>query len=257
MPGAGSASPRPNAGCICRTAFATLVALGLLAPLPGHTQTSPAGNRPVVLLHGLARTARSMRPIAATLEDAGRRVCNLDYPSTKATVQALVEDHVLPAIRDCANDSDAAIDFVTHSMGGILVRVLAEHDDAPDIGRVVMLSPPNHGSELVDRLGDWWLFRWWNGPAGVSLGTDESALPARLGEPGFEFAVITGDRSLNPLFSRWIPGADDGKVSVDSARLDGMAGFRTVPASHTFIMRDDAAIGLTLQFLADGRFDEP
>ena len=208
-------------------------------------------NRPVILLHGLARTARSMNPLAEALQTKGRRVCNLDYPSTEAPVAVLVDQYLLPAIADCLQGEDSVADFVTHS----LVRVLAEHDDAPAIGRVVMLSPPNHGSELVDHMGGWSLFRWWNGPAGLTLGTDDSSLLARLEAPGFEAGVITGNRSLNPLFSSWIPGPDDGKVSVQSARLDGMTDFLVVPATHTFIMRSDVVIRQVNHFLETGGFD--
>lgn len=196
-----------------------------------------------------------MQPIADALEQARRQTCNIDYPSTTATVPVLARDSILPAIRQCLGEPDTPVDFVTHSMGGIVVRVLADMDGAPPIGRVVMLSPPNHGSELVDRMGSWPPFSWWNGPAGSTLHTGPAGLPARLGSPDFSVAVITGTRSYNPLFSAWIPGPDDGKVSVASARLDGMAAFRTIPASHTFIMRNDEVIRLTRVFLDSGRFE--
>lgn len=221
----------------------------------GAAPSESVASGPVVLLHGLARSARSMQPLADALAATGRRVCNIDYPSTTATVTELAREVVLPAIHQCRDDADTPIDFVTHSMGGILVRQLATLDDAPAIGRVVMLSPPNHGSELVDRMGHWPPFRWWNGPAGSTLGTGPDDLPARLGPATFSLGIITGTRSYNPLFSAWIPGPDDGKVSVASAKLDGMQAFRTVDASHTFIMRDDRVITLTRNFLVSGHFD--
>lgn len=226
----------------------------VVAPAGAAPSKSSTG-APVVLLHGLARSARSMQPMADALAATGRRICNIDYPSTTATVTALAREVVLPAVRQCQGDTDTSIDFVTHSMGGILVRVLATMDQAPTIGRVVMLSPPNQGSELVDRMGNWPPFRWWNGPAGLTLGTDPDSLPAQLGPARFNLGIITGTRSYNPLFSSWIPGPDDGKVSVASARLDGMQAFRTVDASHTFIMRHAEVIELTRRFLQTGHFD--
>ena len=123
------------------------------------------------------------------------------------------------------------------------------------LGRVVMLSPPNNGSEVVDLLDDYGLFRTGLGPAALELSTDESGMPNRLGPVDFELGVITGNRSINPLFSWWIPGEDDGQVSVEGARVTGMTDFLVLPATHTFIMNDSQAIEQTLFFLERGRFD--
>jgi hypothetical protein len=122
------------------------------------------------------------------------------------------------------------------------------------MGRVVMLSPPNQGTEIVDRLGELWLFKFMEGPAAGQLGTGSGSLPRRLGPAPFEVGVITGTRSINLLLSILIPGIDDGKVAVDRARLDGMADFLTVPVSHPFIMRSARVIEQTLHFLRHGSF---
>ncbi len=211
----------------------------------------------VVLLHGLARSADSMARMADALEDHGYRTCNIDYPSRKHTVEVLAEEHVLPQIRACLDGNRAPVHFVTHSLGGILVRKLAHDGSLPPTGRVVMLSPPNHGSEVVDKLRALPPFHWWNGPAGEQLGTDPDSVPNRLGPAPFELGVITGDRTINFFLSTLIPGDDDGKVSLESAKLEGMADFLVVHASHPFIMRDAVAIRQTLHFLEHGRFSRP
>jgi hypothetical protein len=118
-----------------------------------------------------------------------------------------------------------------------------------------MLSPPSQGSEVVDRLGGWWLFQAMNGPAGAELGTGPDSLPNRLGRAQFSVGIIARTRSVNLFLSALIPGADDGKVAVDRARLDGMADFVVVPASHPFIMNNREAIRQTLTFLRTGSFD--
>lgn len=214
----------------------------------------PMKGESVVLLHGLARSSDSMTPMARALEAAGYHVCNVSYPSREHPVEKLAADFVAPAVRACLSDEAREIHFVTHSLGGILVRQLAKSEPDIRIGRVVMLGPPNHGSEVVDRLGGLSLFEWINGPAGLQLGTDTESLPRTLGSLPFEAGVISGDHSINPILSLIIPGADDGKVSIESAKLEGMTDFCVVPASHPFIMKNKLAIQQTLAFLSAGSF---
>ena len=192
--------------------------------------------------------------MARALEAEGYRVCNVGYPSREHPIAVLAAEHVAPALARCAPDPATPFDFVTHSLGGIIVRQLAASGAVASFGRVVMLSPPNHGSEVVDSIGDWLLFDTINGPAGQELGTGAEALPQQLGSARFAVGIIAGDRSVNPMLSKMIPGVDDGKVSVESAKLEGMLDFIVVPASHTFIMKDPEAIRQTLHFLAHGAF---
>lgn len=234
-----------------------LTGVGAMMPSTSAGQDAPAlvDGETVVLLHGLIRTKGSMKRMGRALEAQGYRVCNVGYPSTRHEIRQLAEEYVYPAIQACVQDSESPVHFVTHSMGGILVRQLATDRLKDRMGRVVMLSPPNGGSEVVDRIGNWWLFKAINGPAGSELGTGEDSLPQQLGPPDFELGIITGTRTINPINSlMMIDGKDDGKVSVESARLEGMKDFLALPVSHPFIMKKRRAIEETLHFLEEGRF---
>lgn len=223
------------------------------AQAPPVEAQAPVGvSETVVLLHGLGRTSRSMRPLAEALRGEGYRVVNVGYPSREHRIVVLV-DTLEATLRDCC-PAPTRVHFVTHSLGGILVRAWAAREGADRIGRVVMLSPPNDGSEVVDRLGEVGPLDRLLGPAFMQLGTDSASVPLALGPPGFELGIITGDASLNPLFSWWIPGPDDGKVGVESARLEGAEGFLVVPYSHAFIMRRGEVIAQVLAFLGRGQF---
>lgn len=212
--------------------------------------------RTVVLLHGLARSSDSMSKLQKSLEDEGFKTCNIGYPSTRHPIEVLAQEHILPKIKACVGSLESPVDFVTHSMGGILVRYLAEHTLIPHMGRVVMLSPPNKGSEVVDTLGETWFFEFINGPAGQELGTDSASMPSQLGPADFEVGIITGSRSINLILSLMIEGNDDGKVSIEHAKLEGMKDFIILPSTHPFIMKNKTAIEQAIHFLNHGVFKE-
>jgi pimeloyl-ACP methyl ester carboxylesterase len=208
----------------------------------------------VILLHGLCRTSRSMAVMEKALTQAGYKVWNIDYPSRTATIGQLAETVVDRAVADCENDGATRIHFVTHSLGGILVRSYLARHAVANLGRVVMLGPPNQGSEVVDKLGGWRLFKKINGPAGNELGTGKDSVPNQLGPADFCAGIIAGNRSINWINSWLIPGRDDGKVSVERTKLAGMADWIQLPVSHPFIMRNSTAIRQTICFLRAGKF---
>jgi hypothetical protein len=212
----------------------------------------------VVLLHGLARSSLSMQLMQESLEASGFRVANIDYPSRDYPIEELAPMAVGAGIEQCQDGADTrAIHFVTHSLGGILVRYYFAGNELDELGRVVMLGPPNQGSNAADAMRDVPGFDWLNGPAGYQLGKGEESIPRRLGSPDFEFAVIAGNRSIDPVTSRVLDNPDDGRVSVADTRLDGMSDFRVIAASHAFIMQNAEVFSMVRNFLVHGSFDGP
>lgn len=209
----------------------------------------------VVVLHGLARTSYSMRPVARALTNE-YNVINQGYPSRKHSIETLSELAITPALKQCP--SDAKVHFVTHSLGGILVRHYLSEHNISNLGHVVMLGPPNNGSEVVDQFQSTpvsnWFFSKANGPAGAQLGTQDQSHPVNLGPVKFSLGVIAGNVSYSPFFSRAIDGEDDGKVSVERSKVDGMKDHITLPVSHTFMMNDVTVIQQVQYFLQHGAF---
>lgn len=218
------------------------------------TSVPPRGERDlIVVLHGMGRTKLSMSSLAGRLEQQGYDVLNFSYPSTRSSVAGSTA-HLHQELQSQLPARAGRVHFVTHSLGGIVVRAYLKQHSPANLGRVVMLSPPNQGSEVVDKLRDNFLYRLATGPAGQELGTEKTSTPNTLGEVDFPLGVITGDRSFNPLFSAWLSGANDGKVSVQRAKVSGMTDFLVVPHSHSFIMRSSAVTRQVVHFLAHGKF---
>jgi len=193
-----------------------------------------------------------MEKLASVLSREGFEVANVSYPSRQYPVEELSKIAVERGLSKCPGD--VTIHFVTHSLGGILIRYYLEKNDLEGLGRIVMLAPPNKGSEVVDNLRDLPGFTLINGPAGSQLGTDEDSISSKLGPVQFELGVIAGTESMNPILSQYLPNPDDGKVSVESTKVEGMTDFITVPHSHPFVMRAPETIKQVVSFLRTGSF---
>jgi triacylglycerol lipase len=230
-----------------------LSALLLLLLVTGQSvaQTEPDT---VILLHGLGGARHSLKLMEWRLEKAGYRVHSLHYPRRAESIDVIVAA-LHNKYLECCVESGGRIHFVTHSLGAIAARAyIAEHRPA-NLGRIVMVAPPNGGSEIVDRMRNWWLSDLVLGPMGLQLGTGPEDLPARAPVPDCDVGVIAGDHWINPFGRFMLPAPHDGTVAVIRTHLPGMKDHLIVPHTHTFIMNSARVSRETIYFLREGRFE--
>jgi pimeloyl-ACP methyl ester carboxylesterase len=217
-------------------------------------QDDSVGREGAVLLHGIGCTSRSMRKLERSLQEAGLATLSLTYASRKKRLEALAAD-IHPAVTQFARAIDGRLHFVGHSMGGLLARVYVAKYRPLRLGRVVMLGTPNGGSEVADLLQRSLLYRGIYGPAGLQLTTQPDDTLALLPPLDYAVGIVAGNRALDPIAWRFVlPRPNDGRVSVESSKLDGMADHITIKATHTGLPRHADAIRQTIAFLAEGRF---
>lgn len=207
----------------------------------------------VILLHGIGRTGRSMQPLAQPIEQAGYETMVITYPWRSQPIEGLAHWVAARLAEDNVWERTTRLHFVTHSMGGLVARrLLQDLGDMSRIGRMVMLGPPNAGSEVADALHRLPPYRWLYGPAGQQLTTTAS----RLGEVlGYELGVIAGSRGWPYLLGNLtIRGPHDGRVAVARTHLTGMADHIVLPVTHSFMPANRQVHRQVVHFLAEGRF---
>lgn len=224
-------------------------------PAEGITPATARGQDCVVLLHGLSRTSLSMKGVEWYLKRRGYEVINACYPTAGLSVAQISDLYLAPLLQSEIPRSATRIHFVTHSQGGIVLRQYLAGHELPNLGHVVMLAPPNHGSEIVNRLHTNRLTRAFLGPGYRELGSDAASLPNRLGPVLFDCGIIAGDCSLNPFLSGMLSGPNDGKVTLASAKVEGMNDFLVVHHSHTWLMWRGNTLHQINHYLESGRFD--
>ncbi len=208
----------------------------------------------VVLLHGLGRLSNSMGELETKLAPAGYTVANIRYPSRSHPVDVLAVDAIGRGLSQCRGEGVGKIHFITHSLGGILLRYYLKDNSIDELGRVVMLGPPNQGSEIVDGLLPLPGFSFIGGPAGVALGTGKGSIIESLGPIEFDLGVIAGSTNINPLEFLFIAGPSDSIVSVESTKVQGMNAHKILPVTHTFMMRNNEVIEQAIHYLKTGSF---
>lgn len=239
----------------------SLFSIALITLIPCYPMAATDQQPVVVVLHGLGLGKWAMKRVAQSLEAEEYRVVNLSYESLQVPLEELVSTWLpgqLAAHEIGLTANHVPVHFVTHSMGGIVLRgwLKSQSTIPSNLARVVMFAPPNQGSSLVDRIGTWKAFKISTGVNGVRLSTAADSYPRQIGPwpEGPELGIIAGDSPINPLLAYWTGGPGDGKVRVAKTKLDGMTDHIVIPYSHTWIQYRRKPIDQVVTFLRDGKF---
>ena len=227
----------------CRESFERLQKRNPVAVRNGHV---------VMLVHGLGRSASAFTLLEDSLRGEGYETANVNYPSTRLGIAAHADnlEQIILSL-----EGVTTLSFVTHSLGGLVVRDLLARErewrNKIAIHRLVMIAPPNKGSQVADRLKEVPAFRWLTGESGQGLTT---AAAAKLPVPTVEFGIIAGGRGNANGFNPLLPGDNDGFVTVAETALDGARDFLLVRTTHGLVDDHPQTIDATLSFLRDGCF---
>lgn len=210
----------------------------------------------VVILHGIARTSASMYKVARIFRQAGYKEDNIGYRSTQENLAMIIED-VYNRIRGYSDRDDEVVHFVCYSLGCLVTRGIIHQHRPKHLGRVVMLGPPNQGSELADYLQNYSVANWLFGPNLPRLGTQNRAVLEKLigSSADYELGIIAGNEALDPIGARILPDADDGRVPVEHTKLPGMKAHLVMEANHTTLITNEAVLQQALHFIQYGQFD--
>lgn len=208
----------------------------------------------VVLIHGFGRSSFSMSKISHNLQANGYKTINIDYPSRKYTLNDLINNHITPQIDDKI-DNCSKIHFVGYSMGGIITRYILEHHRPENLGKVIFLGTPNSGAEVVNVLGKYKWFKKLFGPAVQQLAIGSSFWDQIPNNVDYESGVISGNFSINPITSLFmIKGDDDGTISVESSKIEGMKEQLVLPVTHKMLLNSQRVVEEIEHFIRKGQF---
>ncbi len=210
----------------------------------------------VVLLHGILRSKHDMLLLNNTFKKHGYTTLNIQYPSREQNLEDLSDFVHNKIINSPDYSNDIVINFVTHSMGGLITRYYIARKKPKNLGKVVMLGPPNTGSEFADWLSDTKVlapvFKTVFGPASNQLRTD---YPHIDGDINYPLGVIAGNLSINPLAPWVLEGDHDGVVPVERTKIEGMSDHIVIPATHSFMMFNKDVMDQALYFLKHSKFN--
>ncbi len=204
-----------------------------------------AADQTVVCVHGFMRGRGNFTKLARVFEKKGHHVFNWSYPSRKKYIEEHGEALVQELKRLAQETPGKPISFVTHSMGGLVLRSALNHPECPEEaknGRAVLIAPPNQGSILARRLWNLKLLRW---IMGDKSGKQLREVPSGHFPDEMPVLVIAGRAGFNFL----IPGKNDGKVSVEETRLSTPHEHVTVWAGHSWICSSPSVIHRALSFV--------
>lgn len=227
----------------------------MLTPPPAG-EPAPAEPRPdrvVVLLHGILVHRVFLTPLSRYLRGRGHRTLNLGYPSTRHPIEELSSRIARRIAAEGERSPIERLDWVTHSMGGLLARRLLTHEDVPPPGRLVQIVPPNRGSAVARRWRGRTLYRALYGTsAGWQLGESPEEIDRICGVPEeVEWGIVMGDAPVT--IRPWLPRPNDGVVSHSEMMMEGAATTR-VPMGHTPLLFFPETWRQVASFLENGRF---
>ena len=204
-----------------------------------------------IIFHGIYGESKDLQHISNILNVKGYPVVNIQYPTTTHPIEEMTEKYITPVIEKqiknlnilnsnlkTEDQKNLKINFIVHSMGSVLLRYYLKNHKIDNMGKVMFISPPSHGSPLSDNpISD--SIPYFLGPAVSQIKTDKNSFINTLGEPDYQCYILIGDHSDNFLYSFIIPGKDDGMIPFSTAGLQSCSMKVIINTTHTSILESE------------------
>lgn len=207
----------------------------------------------IIFIHGMGRKHHSFRKLQKEAKRRGYITYNQTYSSTKQKVEYSSKQYIEKALDSLKVHAPTKVHFVTHSLGGILIRYYLSHYTIKNLGAIAMLAPPNQGSHITERYKNLFWYKTATGVAGQQLGISNNQLLKSLKPINTKLLIIAGSRSSDPWFNSVFDEPHDGKVSVRATKLAEPHKHITVDAGHTFIMNNAEVQKHIFEFLSNAK----
>jgi len=211
------------------------------------TQTKSSQGQ-VILLHGLFHRGLAVSLLAKRLRKSGFSTSKFSYPSRRKELSTLAQD--LRNFIDTLDLSGESINFVGHSLGGLVILTMLEKysRDLP-AGKSVLLGSPVHGSTMAGRLVE-------KSAGRFLLGNASQGLVAGCQYPGgHEIGVIAGvgSKGVGRLLQR-LDEPNDGTVTLAETSLPEASDSIEVASSHFGLLLSPEVARQSAHFLQHGQF---
>lgn len=209
----------------------------------------------VYVIHGYGNPKSIMNKIYKDVKKAGFVVENYAYPGLYVELDTIGKQLYLDVMKDGVD----SVSFVTHSMGGLVVRAMLKYSGTdknfPKIFRIVMIAPPNRGADIADFFKAADGIKVLLGPNVEKMETDSTSYANQLPIPcNSEVGIIVGVRKKERGYNLFIPGNNDGLLAPKRVYLGNEKDVVILNYGHLSLIKRKAPRKLVIEFLRVGFF---
>ncbi|KUO63115.1 MAG: hypothetical protein APF84_11350 [Gracilibacter sp. BRH_c7a] len=208
----------------------------------------------IILVHGFNKNQSDMFTLKMHLIKLGYHCLTVNLPTRFGSLNDCTSVMKTQLEKLLSGVGYQKIHFVGHSMGGLIIRNYLANNSLPGLGRCVFISCPSKGSSLADKFCKLFPFITKILKSLNDLRVNALEIPNPKNTTNLEIGVIAGNKS-NLLLGVFLKKENDGRVEVDSTKIETMTDFIIKPYGHKEIHYQPDTASLVDDFLLTGKFN--